>query len=88
MTSTDLKRLIDRLRAIGLLDATVRRYRQHLAACERLNSPDLVCGFERFALDVLTTPAQHRADLLAETVSPSPEPRRKFLQYVPPKEVN
>lgn len=81
-----MKKFENDLRQTGFYDATYRRWLAHIAACRNLNCPDLIVPFQKFALEVLQTPALHRADLLAETALPAPEPRRRYEQYVSPQE--
>lgn len=55
------EKIMERLVDSGFFNRTCRRYDEHLKACNDIGiAPE---PFERFALDVLSTPAHNRASL-------------------------
>ncbi len=93
-TATWSDALIQRLSALGhspelgetWLDATKRRYHEHVAACVALECEHIREPFEVFAREIVEAPSDTvRLSILAPmAVADAPEPFRQYQQYVSP----
>ena len=79
-----LDELITKLRAKGQYLPTLKRYREHVEACEKSGvEPDT---FISFANEVLNTPKDKREWLLSHEPIPNYEPHVRYAQYQSPRQ--